>query len=83
MEIDQRRLLLSIGHRPPNGAMDMFDEQVKWMEEKLAYARENDATHIFGKCQKRLIHYSVIYIYMCLTSSFSFSIWALSLVLEA
>ena len=63
----------------PNGAMDMFDEQVKWMEEKLAYARENDATHIFGKYQKRCISL----IYMCLTSSFSFSLWSLSLVLEA
>mmetsp|Transcript_4521 Transcript_4521/g.6601 ORF Transcript_4521/g.6601 Transcript_4521/m.6601 type:complete len:767 (+) Transcript_4521:108-2408(+) len=31
----------------PTGAPDMFDEQVRWMEEKLAYARENDATHIF------------------------------------
>jgi hypothetical protein len=31
----------------PSGAMDMFDEQLQWMQEKLAYARENDATHIF------------------------------------
>jgi len=31
----------------PTGAPDLFEEQVRWMEEKLAYARENDATHIF------------------------------------
>ena len=31
----------------PTGAPDLFDEQLRWMEEKLAYARENDATHIF------------------------------------
>mmetsp|Transcript_18158 Transcript_18158/g.33021 ORF Transcript_18158/g.33021 Transcript_18158/m.33021 type:complete len:731 (+) Transcript_18158:167-2359(+) len=31
----------------PTGAPDLFDEQLEWMEEKLAYARENDATHIF------------------------------------
>jgi len=31
----------------PTGAPDLFDEQLRWMEEKLAYARESDATHIF------------------------------------
>ena len=31
----------------PTGAPDLFDEQLRWMDEKLAYARENDATHIF------------------------------------
>ena len=31
----------------PSGAQDLFEEQLKWMEEKLIYARENDATHIF------------------------------------
>ena len=31
----------------PTGAPDLFDEQLQWMEGKLAYARENDATHIF------------------------------------
>eukprot|EP00584_Thalassiosira_punctigera_P008731 CAMPEP_0172541216 /NCGR_PEP_ID=MMETSP1067-20121228/12052_1 /TAXON_ID=265564 ORGANISM="Thalassiosira punctigera, Strain Tpunct2005C2" /NCGR_SAMPLE_ID=MMETSP1067 /ASSEMBLY_ACC=CAM_ASM_000444 /LENGTH=667 /DNA_ID=CAMNT_0013327205 /DNA_START=245 /DNA_END=2248 /DNA_ORIENTATION=+ len=31
----------------PTGAQDMFEEQLEWMEEKLVYARENDATHIF------------------------------------
>merc|ERR1719203_148206 len=31
----------------PTGAPDLFAEQLQWMEEKLAYARENDATHIF------------------------------------
>ena len=31
----------------PTGAQEMFEEQLQWMEEKLIYARENDATHIF------------------------------------
>lgn len=31
----------------PTGAPDLFDEQLQWMEEKLVYARQNDATHIF------------------------------------
>ena len=31
----------------PDGAEDMFAEQLKWLEEKLAYGRERDATHIF------------------------------------
>jgi len=31
----------------PTGAPDLFAEQLQWMEEKLVYARENDATHIF------------------------------------
>lgn len=31
----------------PTGAPDLFDELCNWMEEKLAYARENDASHIF------------------------------------
>jgi len=31
----------------PTGAPDLFEEQLQWMEEKLVYARENDATHIF------------------------------------
>lgn len=31
----------------PSGAPDLFDEQLAWMESKLKYARENDATHIF------------------------------------
>ncbi|KAL7534048.1 hypothetical protein ACHAXR_005601 [Thalassiosira sp. AJA248-18] len=31
----------------PTGAPDLFEEQLQWMEDKLSYARENDATHIF------------------------------------
>ncbi|KAL9186060.1 hypothetical protein ACHAXT_005298 [Thalassiosira profunda] len=31
----------------PTGATDLFDEQLEWMEERLQYARDNDATHIF------------------------------------
>ena len=31
----------------PTGAPDLFEEQLQWMEERLIYGRENDATHIF------------------------------------
>ena len=31
----------------PSGAPDLFREQLIWLEEKLAYAKANDATHIF------------------------------------
>lgn len=31
----------------PSGARDLFDEQLKWMEERLVYAQANNATHIF------------------------------------
>lgn len=31
----------------PTGAQDIFDEQLNWMEDRLAYAKANNATHIF------------------------------------
>ena len=31
----------------PNGAPDLFDEQLHWLEQRLKYARDNDASHIF------------------------------------
>lgn len=31
----------------PTGAMDLFEEQLKWLENRLVYAQENNATHIF------------------------------------
>jgi len=31
----------------PTGAPDLFKEQVQWLEERLIYGRENDASHIF------------------------------------
>lgn len=31
----------------PSGAPDLFDEQLHWLEQRLRYARDNDATHIF------------------------------------
>lgn len=31
----------------PSGAQDLFEEELAWMEDRLKYARANDATHIF------------------------------------
>lgn len=31
----------------PSGAQELFDEQLRWMEDRLEYATSNNATHIF------------------------------------
>ncbi|KAL7547685.1 hypothetical protein ACHAWF_010966 [Thalassiosira exigua] len=33
----------------PTGAPDLFEEQLRWMEAKLAYARENDARYDYSR----------------------------------
>ena len=41
----------------PTGAPDLFKEQVAWLEERLIYGRENNATHIFvyGKVRVSIV----------------------------